>query len=77
MEPSVSTLMKEEAEPATIIAWIRLDSPEASGWMSTTSEGTIARAAGTKVVWTEPVIKHNITTGFAIRRPVVINKAIS
>lgn len=77
MEPSVSKLMKEETEPATITACIRPDSPEASGWMNTTSVGTIDRPAGTKVIWTEPVIKHNITTDFAIGRPVVINKAIS
>lgn len=68
---------KKKQEPETIIACIRLDSPEASGWMNTTSVGTIEKAAGTKVVWTEPVIKHNITIDFAIRRPVVINKAIS
>lgn len=60
MEPSVSKLKKEETEPATIIPCIRHDSPEANGWMNTSSVRTTEKCRH-KVIWTELTTKY-ITT---------------
>ena len=56
MEPSVSKLMKEETEPATIIGCIRHDTPGASGWMNTTSVETTERCYRHKVIWTQSLL---------------------
>ena len=51
LEPSVSKLMREETEPATIIGRPRQETPEANGWMNTRSGGTTERHR-LKVTWT-------------------------
>lgn len=61
LEPSVSKLMKEEREPATIIGCIRHDSPGANGWMNTSSVGTTERCRH-KVIWTDSLLKISLLT---------------
>ena len=56
MELSVSKLMKEETEPATIIGCIRHDTPGTSGWMNTTSVETTERCYRHKVIWTQSLL---------------------
>lgn len=62
MEPSVSKLMKEETEPATIIGCIRHDTPGASGWMNTTNVETTERRYKAQGHMDTITIKCDITT---------------